>query len=136
MKDIEDVKQINDNDLADKIAEAMGWEFDDHPAISGTGQWMAEYDYGVYYKEDGTFQERLYWEPCNDWDQAREVQAKVIEVDGVEYVNNLYSVRYGFKRPDDHRLDELNVTHLLQATPRQISEAAYITIQEVNREKI
>ncbi|MDQ0091642.1 hypothetical protein J2T12_005082 [Paenibacillus anaericanus] len=126
MKDIEDVKQLNDNDLADKLAEAMGWRLEEHPAVNGTGQWMAEYDFGVYCKPDETYQERLGWEPCDDLEQAREAQSKAIKVDTDTYIRELASMMdlgYPFNRN--------TVAKLLQATPRQISEAAYITIQEV-----
>lgn len=133
---IEDVKQLNDSDLADKLAEAMGWKLDDHPAISGTGQWMAEYDYGVFYKQDETYQERLSWEPCDDWEQAHEVQAKAIEVDACMYVSylsilksvDIYHIDWSQHRIDGKYIKDHEVADLLTATPRQISEAAYLTL--------
>ena len=69
---IEDVKQLTDNDLSDKLAIVMGWRLEDHPEVNGTGQWMSEYEFGVFYRQDGTIQLRATWEPTGNIEQARE----------------------------------------------------------------
>lgn len=124
---IEDVQLINDNDLADKLAELMGWKLEEHLEVNGRGQWMDEYEFGVFYKQDGSYQERLEWEPCDNWEQAREAQAKAMEVSADRYVSNLDYVVNPDSTIDVWTNDA--IVKLLQATPRQIAEAAYLTLK-------
>ncbi|MNW28146.1 hypothetical protein D3C74_49610 [compost metagenome] len=67
-------------------------------------------------------------EYCTDLDDSMRVQAKAIEVDRVAYVNNLYETCYEFKRVKDSAWDEINIAFLLNASPRQRAEAAYVTL--------
>ncbi|MGW8439938.1 hypothetical protein ACWGXJ_02880 [Paenibacillus sp. S33] len=65
---------------------------------------------------------------CNDPAASLEVQAAAIELDRVAYVNNLYEACYEFKRVKDSVWDEINIAFLLNASPRQRAEAAYLTL--------
>lgn len=125
---IEDIKQLTDNDLSDKLAIAMGWILEDHPEVNGTGQWMSEYEFGVFYRQDRTMQLRATWNPCDNVEQAREAQAKAIVFDADLYIAYLAEiVNLGKSKK---RFNAMDVGLLLLATPRQIAEASYLTLQE------
>ncbi|MNW51986.1 hypothetical protein D3C74_294870 [compost metagenome] len=113
---IEDVKQLSDTELNIKLCLSLDEECKTHKG------------YPDRVIRGGNFV-KFPTRYCYDIAKAREAQAKAIELDAERYVNNLYNACYGFERPDDHSIDELNVTHLLQATPRQISGAAYLTLK-------
>ncbi|MNW11688.1 hypothetical protein D3C71_2091980 [compost metagenome] len=69
---------------------------------------------------------------CTSLEDAREAQAKAIERKPREYIENLIRIVvcdlpiYQFGDSYTFNLHYLSV--LLQATPRQISEAAYLTL--------
>ncbi|MCP3810043.1 hypothetical protein NLX78_22750 [Paenibacillus sp. Lou8.1] len=65
---------------------------------------------------------------CNNPAASLEVQAAAIELDRVAYVNNLYEACYEFKRVKDSVWDEINIAFLLNASPCQRAEAAYLTL--------
>ncbi|WP_264453500.1 hypothetical protein [Paenibacillus polymyxa] len=68
------------------------------------------------------------WHPSSDPAASLEVQAKAIELDRVAFVNSLYEACYEFKRDKDSGWDEINIAFLLNASPCQRAEAAYMTL--------
>lgn len=81
------------------------------------------------------FQEQHGFIPCftTDIELAREAQAKSIEIDAQKFLSNLYrTVIENLSCLD--LVSREGILSLLQATPRQISEAVYITLMEVQHE--
>ncbi|MEK8215532.1 hypothetical protein [Paenibacillus sp. FSL L8-0463] len=104
------VKEWSNQELNRKLAELMGWtEFkeDGHGGI-----WAVAPDYRWTNKMP---------DYCEDPAASLEVQAKAIEVSAGEYVINLQKVVY------TGNVNE-TISALLNATPRQRAEAAYITL--------
>jgi hypothetical protein len=64
---------------------------------------------------------------CSDPAASLEVQAKAIEVSAGEYVINLQKVVY------TGNINE-TISALLNATPRERAEAAYLTMQQINEQ--
>lgn len=119
-----DVQLLSDNDLMDLLATGlMQWREEEHPQVQGTGQWMAEYEYGVYYKADGTFVDRLTWDPCSEYEDAIEVQTKAIALDAKGYVLNLSQI------VNEEATDHRSISALLNSTLRQRAEAAWMTYE-------
>ncbi|WP_239645155.1 hypothetical protein [Paenibacillus polymyxa] len=107
---------MTDQQLNRALAELMGWrnfKEDEHNV------WGAPPD-------DGWSNSLPRY--CTDPAASLEVQAKAIELDRVAYVNNLYEACYEFKRDKDSAWDEINIAFLLNASPRQRTEAAYLTL--------
>lgn len=116
MKDIEDVKQLSDPLLDREIAKAVGYI-----PLSNA--------YDTYHAKHGVIPRY-----ASNVSEAREAQAKAIELYPRHYYKNLAEVVLGTRgmcSANHIFLVTKNINKLLQATPRQISEAAYITIQEV-----
>ncbi|QNR65363.1 hypothetical protein IAQ67_15825 [Paenibacillus peoriae] len=72
----------------------------------------------------------IYPKYCINVEDSLYVQNHALNVDRNLYVNNLYSVCYGFEKDKELPWDILNVAHLIQATPRQRVEAAYLTLKK------
>lgn len=109
MKDIEDVKQWANDRLRLEIGKAMGKE-----GLYLSFEFLPNY--------------------CTDVAAARRAQAKAIELDAERYVKILADVVGVFQWDEcEGNLHPEVVAWLLSATPRQISEAAYITIQEAQK---
>ena len=125
------VKDMTDQQLDEWLAvNCMGWREDEHPEVHGTGQWMAEYEFPVYYKPDGSFILSGDWTPCTDPAASLEVEAKAIEVDAEKYMRNLAIVRWKLDVLSDwtyFTLDKAADLHI--SSPRERAEAAYITLQ-------
>jgi len=102
---IEDVKQWNDARLNIALSKEMGWTDNGAPAVY----------YGLIHKY------------TDDITAAREVQAKAMEVSADRYVSNLDYVVNPDSTIDVWTNDA--IVKLLQATPRQIAEAAYLTLK-------
>ena len=74
--------------------------------------------------------------PFSDIESARLVQVEAIAADENGFINNLMSIMWLLPRhmPNSSILISCGVvSKLLQATPRQISEAAYLTL---NKERV
>lgn len=71
----------------------------------------------------------IYPRYCTNVEDSLDIQSHALNLDRSLYVNNLYFVCYGFEKDDELLWDSLNVAHLLQATPRQRVEAAYLTLK-------
>ncbi|SEI76418.1 hypothetical protein [Paenibacillus polymyxa] len=120
------VKDMTDQQLNQAIGELMGYTVEKE----ATGGYALKYNG----KDQGKRWMRAVfaWEQapdyCNDPAASLEVQAKAIELDRVAYVNSLYEACYEFKRDKDSGWDAINIAFLLNATPRQRAEAAYMTL--------
>ncbi|MDR0269617.1 hypothetical protein [Paenibacillus sp.] len=112
---IEDAKKWDDTELDLRIdVDVFGKEED----ILRSG-WVKFDDFSTYPMRYST-----------DIKHAREVQAKAIDVDAEGYVCRLINVSGGtIFYTSDGGFDLYGVSTLLQATPREISEAAYLTLQ-------
>ncbi|MNB81425.1 hypothetical protein D3C75_282070 [compost metagenome] len=67
-----------------------------------------------------------------DISNAREAQAKAIELDAIMYLKQLSASvsNQSYEQVQEYDLIQLiEVVRLLQATPRQIAEAAYLTLK-------
>jgi Phage ABA sandwich domain len=120
-------------DIDKRIAvEVMGWTVADHPEKHGTGQWMSEYGFPVYYDSDGRYREACSFCPSADMAAAMEVVAKLRD-QWTEATKEAHGNDDEFERPfDDHVFFE----HLqrdadrrwpwafLYVTPLAICEAA------------
>lgn len=81
----ERILSMTENELAEATAVyAMGWREGEHPEVNGTGQWMAEYEFPVYFKDDGTFVTSLDWEPAESISDAWIIIQRLKEDYGVE----------------------------------------------------
>ncbi|EHS59425.1 hypothetical protein [Paenibacillus sp. Aloe-11] len=118
---------MTDQQLNRKLAQLMGYSVHTTPGdhfvlISSDNKYMS----GVC--DDEITAWKLVPDYCNDPATSLEVQAAAIELDRVAYVINLYEACYDFKRDKDTVWDEINIAFLLNASPRQRAEAAYITL--------
>lgn len=124
---IEDVKQLSDRELNIKLSVLTGYTDTINKKLIERGLKPEEYENDIFlnYVE---FAER-----------AREAQAKAIKANANKYVATLYDVMYFDEGvppdPTDNYLEVTyrahGVAYMLQATPRQIAMATYITLQEV-----
>lgn len=72
------------------------------------------------------------WHPSTDPAASLEVQAKAIEVDPKGYVKNLCFIKWGEKKQmGGIGLNYLAISRVLNASPRERAEAAYITLSSV-----
>ncbi|MBP1309038.1 hypothetical protein JOD82_002058 [Paenibacillus sp. 1182] len=121
---------MTDQELNRAIGELMGYSMKNtnttkvyYRLVDPTGQLIGKscaYESGVW---------SLYGPKyCTDPAASLEVQTKAVESDRVAYVNNLYEACYEFKRDKDSVWDEINIAFLLNASPRQSAEAAYMTL--------
>ncbi|NEZ45588.1 hypothetical protein [Paenibacillus alvei] len=125
----EQLEQMTDGELEEIVPKVAGWREEEHPGVNGTGQWMAEYEYGVYYKQDGNMIEVLGYEPATEVEESLELQELAIERNAVEYVRQLDGLMWpsGYAIAHDYALR--NVIKMLQATPRQRTIASILTLQ-------
>lgn len=112
---IEDVKQWSDERLEVAIATLLGWT-----QIYGRS--------GEYLHESGVVLRSHIRQYASDITYAREVQEKAIEANAEGFVCNLINIMDGGIFYTSDGFDLYGVSKLLQATPRQISEAAYLTL--------
>lgn len=121
------LQTMSDQELDEWLAvNCMGWREEEHPEVNGTGQWMAEYEFPVYFKPDGSFVVSSNFSPSTDPADSLEVQAKAIEVDEPEYFTQLLALKGVL---DNYSLfAALNAVAL--ASPRERAEAAYMTLQD------
>ncbi|MNO22846.1 hypothetical protein D3C76_126320 [compost metagenome] len=107
------VKDMTDQQLNQALAELMGYTVDKHRpgrVLKGNISSMPT-DY------------------CNDPAASQEVQAKAIEVDPKGYVKNLCFIKWGEKQQmGGIGLNYLAISRVLNASPRERAEAAYITL--------
>ncbi|WCF11509.1 hypothetical protein NDS46_31625 (plasmid) [Paenibacillus thiaminolyticus] len=121
----EQLKKMSDLELDEVVPKVAGWREDDHPEVNGTGPWMVEYEYPVYYKQDGTMIESFGYYPTEDINQTLELESEVIELDVDLYIRELASL-LGI---DGYPFNRNIVAKMLQATPRQRTIAAILTLQ-------
>ncbi|MGF7046370.1 hypothetical protein J2T13_000846 [Paenibacillus sp. DS2015] len=125
MTQLQSVQAMSDQKLNDWLGEkAMGWMVRHKPIgceCDDVDEWW----------HDGTrfVRDYEYWHPCADHTDSLEVQAKAIEVDGEGYVDNLIAVLDAGQFYNSDGFDTFGISILLQATPRQRAEAAYLTIK-------
>ncbi|HEY2492707.1 MAG TPA: hypothetical protein VGI33_07345 [Paenibacillus sp.] len=136
------VQTLTDQELDEWLAvNCMGWREEEHPEVHGTGQWMAEYEFPVYFKPDGSFILSGDFAPCTDPAASLEVEKVAIEHNFDAYVQNLAIVKWG--EPDDDVEDtavwnktmRYSIAELLTASPRERAEAAYMTLQAYQVDK-
>lgn len=122
------LQTMSDQELDEWLAvNCMGWREEEHPEVNGTGQWMAEYEFPVYFKPDGSFVVSSNFSPSTDPADSLEVQAKAIEVSADKYVSNLDKFRN--PEPIQEAWGNHEIARLLTSTPRERAEAAYMTLQ-------
>jgi len=61
------------------VVRVMGWRIADHPEKNGTGQWMSEYGYPVYFKPSGAYIESGSFRPSEEIEAAMEVVEKLTD---------------------------------------------------------
>lgn len=114
---IEDVKQWCDSELDLRIDVDVCGKKED-TLRSG---WIKFNDLSTYPMQYST-----------DIKNAREVQTRATEKDALKYLKHLSAVigDTSYEKVEEYDLIQLvEVVRLLQATPRQISEAAYLTLK-------
>jgi len=114
------------NMTAQELAEAtavhvMGWSVGEHPEVNGTGQWMVEYEFPVYFKKDGAFICWDEWNPAEDIRDAREIEVRIAECIGnrASYVVQLRQVVGEYSSMFD----------LIHANPEQRCRAALLAVK-------
>jgi hypothetical protein len=70
------------------------------------------------------------WSPCTDYNAAHEVQAVALKADWVAYFTAVQELMYG--EGTDFAEHFYRIIDMLNARPRHLSEAAYMTLQEVS----
>ncbi|MEK4882592.1 hypothetical protein [Paenibacillus sp. FSL R5-0908] len=111
------VKDKTDQQLNRALAELMGWTDFKEDAHGGT--WATAPDYRWTNKRP---------DYCSDPAASLEVQAKAIEVDASNFINRLaWIVRDRIS--GDMEWTNNDIVVLLNASPRERAEAAYITLQ-------
>ncbi|MEK8205784.1 hypothetical protein NST41_09340 [Paenibacillus sp. FSL L8-0696] len=116
------VKDKTDQQLNQALAELMGWKLvyriDGNETNEGTEYW----------ETDKGFRQVDFWEPTTCQSDSSEVQAKAIEVDASNFINRLaWIVRDRIS--GDMEWTNNDIAVLLNASPRERAEAAYITLQ-------
>ncbi|MHA6530213.1 hypothetical protein [Paenibacillus sp. BAC0078] len=125
--------QLTDQELNRALAELLGYASEKH----GNGYRLISPD-GTKVTKTAWVDEDYAWDTrhfCTDPTASLEVQAKAIEVNADEYVQNLAIVKWG--EPDEDVEDtavwnktmRYSIAELLTASPRERAEAAYITLQ-------
>lgn len=113
---IEDIKQLSDEELDFRIdVDVFGKK--ESELRSG---WIKMDDFSTYPMQY-----------CSDIKQAREAQAKAIESADMDYLQNLQLAIWGNIR---NEIPTYRIVGMLQAAPRQISEAVYLTLGEKKHE--
>lgn len=70
--------EISGRELDAAVAgHVMGWREAEHPERHGTGQWMSEYAYPVYYKQNGQYIESGSFMPSEEIEAAMQVVEKM-----------------------------------------------------------
>jgi hypothetical protein len=119
---IEDVKQLSEIELNRKLSVLTGYTDSCMEFVNGEWSKMC-------------LTQDVWRGYTHDLETAREAQAKAIARKPKEYVENLTKIITG--DAVTHKINDLYVFNLhylslmIQATPRQICEASYITLQEV-----
>lgn len=121
---IEDVKHMSDKELNIKLSVLTGYTAKIEEKVIERGWDVEEYKNDIFYVYTANLQ------------NAREAQAKAIEVDKLSYLHNLL-IFCGILEEDlkvnqitvRTWLDEVSASLILQASPRQIAMAAYIALQ-------
>ncbi|OAB36996.1 hypothetical protein PMSD_09980 [Paenibacillus macquariensis subsp. defensor] len=123
--------QMTEQQLNRALTEIQGYSVrktGEHPdryrMVNPNGQ-----EFGIFQLTEGLVWNEYAFPYCSDPSASLEVQAKAIEVDADEYVGNLNSVMCEDMSNDAYWTNE-DIAILLQATPRQRSEAAYLTIKD------
>jgi hypothetical protein len=125
---IEDVKQLSNKELCRRLSKLTGYTDKTVQRMKDVGSWSSRRN------EEDVF--RPY---THNLDNAREAQAKAIKVNANKYVGTLYDVMYfdeGVPPDPTDNFQEVTyrghgVAYMLQATPRQVCEAAYLMLMEV-----
>lgn len=125
----EQMEQMSDGELEEIVPKVMGWREEEHPGVNGIGQWHAEYEYGVYHKPDGTMVEVLGYEPASEIEEALELQSEAIKQNPYEYIMQLCAILLNKEYTKSHLYHFNDIIQMLQATPRQITIAAILTLQ-------
>jgi hypothetical protein len=123
---IEDVKKLSEIELNRKLSVLTGYTDSCMEFVNGEWSKMC-------------LTQDVWRGYTHDLETAREAQAKAIKVNANKYVATLYDVMYfdeGVPPDPTDNFQEVTyrghgVAYMLQATPRQISEASYLTLQEV-----
>jgi hypothetical protein len=143
---IEDVKQLTDKKLNIAIAKLLGYKA---VKVGGQPKYSRILSPDDQLLGKTSVVEQLAWESAipkysSEVVHSREAQAKAMSKDFEAYIYNLgevlrvheehfVQVDLGYTSGIQHVYIGA-VAHMLQATPRQIAEASYITLQEVQHE--
>ncbi len=128
------VKDKTDQHLNMVLAELMGVKIDFSEGIYQLT--LSDGSSTHFLRKDEVYKAwELSTNYASDPAASLEVQAKAIEVDADEYVQNLAIVKWG--EPDEDVEDtavwnktmRYSIAELLTASPRERAEAAYITLQ-------
>lgn len=127
---IEDVKKLSEIELNRKLSVLTGYTDSCMEFVNGEWSKMC-------------LTQDVWRGYTHDLETAREAQAKAIKVDVYNYVYFLRYIIHLDEKGTQEDWDKLNFTEkavtdllakTLQATPRQIAEASYLTLQEVQHE--
>lgn len=119
------VQTMTNPELNRALAELMGWKV----RLKGSCYWLVNPAGEESANPFGRNSEEIAWtwapDYCTDPAASLEVQAKAIEVDHEGYLLNLMDAVYGgYVAASSDR-----IAGLLNASPRERAEAAYITLQ-------
>lgn len=127
------VKEMTNQLLNRKLTELIGYKVvKDQP--SGTYRMMNPQgkQFGMSRPTEGLVWNDYAFPYCSDPAASLEVQAKAIEVDSVGYVRNLEIAKW---KKIMAPLARKEVSVLLNASPRERAEAAYMTLQAYQVDK-
>jgi hypothetical protein len=114
--------QLTDQELNRKLAELMGYSIKEYMHSCGLVS-----PYGSVIAESVTEDEA--WEDapdyCNNPAASLEIQAAACKVSPIQFIMNLQTQMWGLEYGG---MPYYKIAQLLQATPRERAEAAYITI--------
>jgi hypothetical protein len=129
------VKEWSNQELNRKLAELMGYRVNQencyfYQLVNGAGEPVVGW-YAQNPDDAWNMVPDYYTDPA----ASLEVQAAAIEKDYKAYIHNLYTVVIYGESEDDGEYSAVSVevaAEMLTASPRERTEAAYITMQQIN----
>lgn len=110
------LKDMSNDDLDLALGPLMGWK---EETVYG--------DVPVFVEDDGAIRRVLTWRPTTNLEHSKEVQAKAIATNAKAYAYGLTWARY--YTTDWKTMTPEKVSDLMNATPREVAEAAYMVFK-------
>lgn len=112
----EQSEQMDGFELSTLVAEAMGW-------VAKYDEWYRPIAYGLERMTDDS------WSPAMRHDHSRRVQTEAIKKNPYEYIMQLCAILLKKEYTKSHFYHFNDIIQMFQATPRQITIAAILTLQ-------